>query len=70
MMLGLRLVEEGVSARNFELRFKRSIDDVFGDKVDLLLGKGLIEWTGVNSEILRLSKRGRLLGNQVFVEFV
>lgn len=70
MMLGLRLVGEGVSARNFELRFKRSIDDVFGDKVDLLLGKGLIEWTGVNSEILRLSKRGRLLGNQVFVEFV
>jgi hypothetical protein len=31
---------------------------------------GLLEWAGADGEYLRLTRRGRLLGNRVFVEFI
>ena len=67
MMMGLRLTREGVSERRFQARFECSITDVFGAEVEKLIALGLLEWTG---DILRLTPRGRLVGNQVFVEFV
>jgi len=49
--------------------------DVFGKEVEELIRNGLLE--NKTSEVLetsevcwRLTKRGRLLGNQVFVKFV
>ena len=72
MMTGLRLVEEGVSAEEFQVRFGRSIFDAYGKEIDELLEVGLLEqFAGVEDCLsLRLSKRGRLLGNQVFMRFV
>lgn len=70
MMLGLRLLEEGISMERFNRRFDRSMDEVFGEKIDLLLEKELVEWDSEKARKLRLSKKGRLLGNQAFVEFV
>jgi oxygen-independent coproporphyrinogen III oxidase len=70
MMMGLRLVEEGVSNRNFQERFGQNLEDVFGEAIKRLLKIGLLEWAGSDGDILRLSPHGRLLGNQVFMEFV
>jgi oxygen-independent coproporphyrinogen-3 oxidase len=66
MMLGLRL-NEGVSAGAFWDRFGRVLDKVYGHELDELTTRGLIEW---NSQRVRLTARGRLLGNQVFMRFL
>ena len=67
MMTGLRLTEEGVSASIFQERFGVALTEAFGKEIDELLGFGLLEWA---DQSLRLSERGRLLGNQVFMRFV
>jgi oxygen-independent coproporphyrinogen-3 oxidase len=72
MMMGLRLVQEGVSARRFAARFGQSLEQVFGPQIERLLGLGLLEWAENVTEgnSLRLTHEARLLGNQVFVEFI
>ncbi len=70
MMLGLRLVTEGVSNKVFQQRFGISVQERFGIQITRLTSIGLLEWGGEENEILRLTKRGRLLGNQVFKEFI
>ena len=66
MMLGLRL-SEGVSAGDFLRRFGRRPEDVYGPAIEDLRRLGLLTWGG---DSLRLTARGRLLGNQVFCRFV
>jgi oxygen-independent coproporphyrinogen III oxidase len=72
MMTGLRLTQEGMSEDEFQTRFDQPMRDVFGKEIDELLKLGLIESPSSNGrgEILRLTKHGRLLGNQVFMRFV
>ena len=67
MMTGLRLTREGVSAETFRERFGQELDDAYGEEVEDLIRLGLLEW---QAERLRLTRRGRLLGNQAFVRFV
>ncbi len=70
MMVGLRLVDEGVSSEGFYHRFGLRLSDVFGEEIGILTQLGLLEWAGNAEDILRLTVRGRLLGNQVFMRFV
>jgi oxygen-independent coproporphyrinogen-3 oxidase len=70
MFMGLRLVQQGVSNNAFKKHFGMSIMDIFCKEVDELLGLGLVEWVGEENEDLRLTQRGILLGNQVFMRFV
>ena len=74
MMTGLRLTQEGVSENEFQARFGKALREVYGSEIEELLKMGLIENKtsefSKNSEVLRLTKRGRLLGNQVFMRFV
>lgn len=70
MMMGLRLTQEGVSKEVFEARFGRALTSVYNQQIDRLKKLGLLEWAGVDGDILRLTTRGRLLGNQVFMEFI
>jgi oxygen-independent coproporphyrinogen III oxidase len=67
MMLGLRLVQEGVSDESFHARFGLGITDAFPREVADLLGLNLLEW---QNGALRLTPHARLLGNQVFIRFV
>jgi oxygen-independent coproporphyrinogen-3 oxidase len=67
MLTGLRLTLEGVSTGTFRERFNQEISDVFGAEIDDLVRLGLLEW---QAERLRLTRLGRLLGNQAFVRFV
>ena len=69
MMMGLRLVQEGVSNSVFTQRFERSLPEVYGSQISSLISQGLLEWAG-GGDILRLTARGRLLGNRVFREFI
>lgn len=77
MMTGLRLTQEGVSREEFKNRFGQSMQDVFGKEINELLNLGLIESSSSHGrgdsgegKILRITKHGRLLGNQVFMRFV
>ena len=77
LLMGLRLTNEGVSAEAFHTRFGRSLEDVFSKEIDELIGLGMLEWAdkktsevSKTSEVLRLTPRGRLLGNQVFIHFI
>ena len=68
MMTGLRLTQEGVSEEEFYRRFSQPLHTVYGKEIDGLLKLGLLE-NGAGSKI-KISRRGRLLGNQVFMRFV
>lgn len=84
MMTGLRLTQEGVSEDEFKARFGESMRGVYGKEIDGLLKLGLLESVSDSSLLLeapigdaigagvrlRLTQRGRLLGNQAFMRFV
>ncbi len=67
LMLGLRLIEEGVTRSRFRDRFGANLDQVYGATIDRLVRQGLLEST---ADRIRLTERGRLLGNRVFAEFL
>lgn len=68
MMLGLRLVSEGVSITEFTNRFRVSPLEIFSKEIKYLENNHLIEIS--EQKIIRLTKNGRLLGNQAFIQFV
>jgi oxygen-independent coproporphyrinogen-3 oxidase len=77
MINNLRLTNIGVAESDFRARFGRGLREVFPTEVEELIRDGLLEYykeTSEASEIsevyYRLTKRGRLLGNQVFMRFV
>lgn len=70
LMVGLRLTETGVSAAGFQSRFGEPLQKVFGSQISKLIGQGLLEVVPQDPDRLRLTRRGRLLGNRVFIEFV
>lgn len=67
MMMGLRLLQEGVSFDRFERRFGVEMLEVYGAEIAGAVGDGLLERT---ADRVRLTRRGALLGNRVFVRFV
>jgi len=75
MLNNLRLTNAGVAESDFRLRFGRGLLDVYPKEIEELIRNGLLEYAKTSevsetSEVYRLTKRGRLLGNQVFVKFV
>lgn len=67
VMLGMRLVQEGVSAAQYQTRYAVDLREAFAPQWAKLERDGLVAWEG---ERVRLTDRGRLLGNRVFLEFV
>jgi oxygen-independent coproporphyrinogen-3 oxidase len=73
MFMGLRLVEEGVAQAAFLQRFGQRLEEAYQAQIDRLVRRKLLEWApaaGDPQACLRLTKAGRLLGNQAFIEFV
>jgi oxygen-independent coproporphyrinogen-3 oxidase len=70
MMVGLRLVQEGVADSDFRSRFGLSLMDVYAREIRDLIGLRLLEWNEGEGSRLRLTRKGRLLGNQVFIRFI
>ncbi len=74
MLNNLRLTNAGVAESDFRLRFGSGLLDVYPKEIEELVKNGLLEIKTSEvleiSEVYRLTKRGRLLGNQVFMRFV
>jgi oxygen-independent coproporphyrinogen-3 oxidase len=66
LIMGLRLTD-GVSLSAFRERFGTDLTERYGEKLPDLLRAGLLE---VTDGRLRLTRRGRLLGNEVFQRFL
>jgi oxygen-independent coproporphyrinogen-3 oxidase len=69
MWLGLRLTETGVDRADFQRRFGEDYGDRFRKEIESAVQSGLLEWMGPNGSV-RLTRRGRLLGNRAFQLFV
>jgi len=67
MILGLRLAEEGVEFERFARRFGERLESLYESELGDLEQLGLVE---VTAERVRLTPRGRLLGNEVFERFL
>ena len=74
MLNNLRLTNAGVAESDFRLRFGSGLLDVYPKEIEELIQNGLLEKktseSKIDSDVYRLTKRGRLLGNQVFMRFV
>jgi oxygen-independent coproporphyrinogen-3 oxidase len=71
MLNNLRLVHAGAADSDFRLRFGSGLLDIYPQEIEALIRDGLLEKkTSENSDVFKLTKRGRLLGNQVFLRFV
>jgi oxygen-independent coproporphyrinogen-3 oxidase len=67
MMLGLRLVGEGVTFARFQRQHQVDLREAYAEEIADLARMGLLE---VLPERIRLAPRARLLGNQVFARFL
>lgn len=67
MMLGLRLVREGVQFERFYGLHGCSLNDTFAAEIDLLCQDGLLT---VDDWRVCLTQRGLMVGNQVFARFL
>ena len=70
MIMGLRLLNEGISQKDFALRFGHGPDEVYSDQLEDLEDKKLIYRGGNGGDKLLLTEQAQLVGNQVFSEFV
>ena len=66
MFLGLRMMR-GVSRKEFERRFKKSMDEVYGEVIAKYIGLGLL--TEADGWV-RLTKKGIDVSNQVLADFL
>ena len=65
LILGLRLMD-GVPKESFRQRFGIELCELYGQEIAYLVQADLLEDT---DDCIRLTKRGRLLGNEVFARF-
>ena len=66
MFLGLRKVE-GVDAHTFEQKFNETIWDRYRNVIEELVHNGLVE---SDAKGIRLTRKGRFVGNEVFQQFL
>ncbi len=67
MMLGLRMLNDGVNAAAFAHRHGIGLEEHFGEPIARMTGLGLMESTGQG---VRLTQRGMMLANSVVTEFL
>jgi oxygen-independent coproporphyrinogen-3 oxidase len=71
MLLGLRLVREGVSTAEFAARFGVTLQEHFSEAITPGLERGLTEWIDApDGPHLRLTRQGRFLANQAVLPFM
>ena len=67
MMLGLRLLNDGVNEAAFEVRHGVAMRTVFGEPIDRMTELGMLEHY---EHGIRLTNRGMMLANSVVSEFL
>ncbi|MCH4825696.1 MAG: radical SAM family heme chaperone HemW [Planococcus sp. (in: firmicutes)] len=66
MFLGLRKTA-GVSLNHFQTKFQKPMQDVYGSILDKEIAQGNLE---IVSGFIRLTRKGRFVGNEVFQQFL
>lgn len=66
MFLGLRKTK-GVSFSHFHAKFKQPMQDVYGEILKKEMTKGNLE---IDHDFVRLTRKGRFVGNEVFEQFL
>ncbi len=66
LMLGLRMVN-GINLSDFEKRFGKKLDSEFDEKIEKLKSEQFLEYS---DEKLKLTRKGILFSNEVFVELI
>jgi oxygen-independent coproporphyrinogen-3 oxidase len=66
MFLGLRK-NVGISLKKFEVRYGKTLQNVYGNELDELIQKELII---LENDFIKLTRRGRFVGNEVFQYFL
>ncbi|MGX0909731.1 radical SAM family heme chaperone HemW [Staphylococcus caprae] len=66
MFLGLRM-NQGVNTERFKYKFGLPIESVFGQTIENLLGRNLLQKQQQN---ISLTERGKVIGNEVFEAFL
>lgn len=67
LMMGLRLTHEGINRAAFIARFGVDLMDIHGPVIERFKGHDLLY---VDSDVVRITQRGRLLSNVIFRELV
>ncbi|CAN5487154.1 radical SAM family heme chaperone HemW [soil metagenome] len=67
MMLGLRLLQEGVAFERFEALHQAALPTVFAAELAKLRNWRLID---IDDQRVRLTRQGLMMGNQVFADFL
>lgn len=67
MMLGLRLLVDGVSRSDFAARHGQELRATYPDQIERFTEIGMLEW---HAERLRLTSQGMLLANDICAEFL
>jgi oxygen-independent coproporphyrinogen-3 oxidase len=67
MMLGLRLLREGVGEEEFAVRHGVELDEVYGNTIAELVGLGMLERTEAG---VVLTRRGLMVANEVCARFL
>lgn len=71
IIMGLRLLKEGLNEAQFKKRFGKSLDDVHGETINELIELDLLEWKDrALGRSLFLTEKGRFISNQVFHRFI
>jgi len=70
ILMGLRLIGEGVSQTGFKARFGVEFEEIYGGEIEELVRYGLLDKSGADRDRLQMTPKGILLGNQVFLRFV
>lgn len=69
IILALRLIRDGLNLKEINQRFCIDFETKFNQQISKLKQLELIEWTDQKKHLI-LTRKGRLLGNQVFMEFL
>jgi oxygen-independent coproporphyrinogen-3 oxidase len=67
MMLGLRLLQEGVTFERFQTLHQAALPTVFADELAKLHNWRLLD---MDDQRVRLTRQGLMMGNQVFADFL
>ena len=69
-IMGLRLVQEGLRDDLFQEKHGKSLFSVYEKQIEDLVRLGLLEVVEGGARAIRLTKHGRMVGNQVFMRFL
>lgn len=70
MIMGLRMLQDGVSIDRFKKRFGVDFRNIFSEEINSQIKSGMLKWGNLEEKNLILTEKAYFLANRVFVEFI